>query len=72
MLTDRVMLSHHDIRSSAAAPEAAFASEFLAVSTFLKPSFRISVGPRTGELSVVVQAATMVPKIGEPMAKARH
>lgn len=72
MLTARVMLNHHDIRSSSAASEAALASDFLAVSTFLRPSFRISVGPRTGQLSVVVQAATMVPKIGESTAKARH
>lgn len=67
------MLNHHDIGSTPALPEAAAAAgEFLAVSTFLKPSFRIAVGPRTGQLSVVVQASATFPHRGEHAAKARH
>lgn len=73
MLTGRVMLNHHDIGATTSLPEAAAtAAEFLAVSTFLKPSFRIAVGPRTGQLSVVVQASSSFPNRGEHSAKARH
>ncbi len=56
MLTHRVMLNHRDTQTSrTASEEASRAAEFLSVSTFLKPQFRIAVAPSGGELQVQVE-----------------
>ena len=56
VLTRRVMLNHHDTQSSlASTDEAVRGTEFLSVSTFLKPQFRIAVAPISGELQVHVE-----------------
>ncbi len=56
VLTHRVIMNHHDTQSSRAAnDEALRGAEFLSVSTFLKPQFRISVAPTSGELQVKVE-----------------
>ena len=50
------MLTHHDTQSSLASPdEASRGGDFLSVSTFLKPHFRIAVAPTSGELKVHVE-----------------
>lgn len=50
------MLIHHDTQSSLASrDEASRGAEFLSVSTFLKPQFRIAVAPTSGELHVHVE-----------------
>lgn len=67
------MLNYPDMCTTASTAEAGrCASEFLAVATFLKPSFRIAVGPRTGQLSVVVQASSVAPVRCDRGAQARH
>jgi hypothetical protein len=45
--------------------------EFLGVSTFIKPNFRILVSPRSGELAVQVEAASEF-KHRLPRRVARH
>lgn len=56
LLTRCVMLIHHDTQSSLASPdEAVRGADFLSVSTFLKPQFRIGVAPISGELQVQVE-----------------
>ena len=53
------MMNHHDTQSNrAAADEALRGAEFLSVSTFLKPQFRIAVAPSSGELQVKVELHT--------------
>jgi hypothetical protein len=60
------MLTHHDTQSSLASPdEVARGAEFLSVSTFLKPQFRIGVAPLSGELQVHVELKSVD-------AKSRH
>jgi hypothetical protein len=50
------MLSYHDTQSSLASNEEAVrGADFLSVSTFLKPQFRIAVAPISGELQVQVE-----------------
>lgn len=69
MLTCCVMLNLHDSQSSLSRDEAHRGSEFLAVSLFLKPQFRIGVTPISGELRVMVEL-----KPAEPRSRhlARH
>ena len=56
VLTHRVMLNHRDTQTSrTTSDEASSAAEFLSVSTFLKPQFRIAVAPSGGELQVQVE-----------------
>lgn len=56
MLTHRVIMNHHDTQTSRAThDEALRVAEFLSVSTFLKPQFRIAVAPTSGELEVKVE-----------------
>lgn len=56
MLTHCVMQTHHDKQCSFASSEEALrGAEFLSVSTFLKPQFRIAVAPSSGELEVQVE-----------------
>lgn len=53
MLTGCVMNTVHDnARNTASRPDTV---AFLGVSTFLKPSYRIAVTPRTGALAVQVE-----------------
>ena len=50
------MLIHRDTQSSQAPKDdAARGADFLSVSTFLKPHFRIGVTPSSGELQVHVE-----------------
>ena len=64
VLTHRVMMSHHDKPTSRTSnDEAARGADFLSVSTFLKPQFRISVAPSSGELLVTVEARSSDPKV---------
>ncbi len=50
------MLNHRDTQTNGAAlDEAARGADFLSVSTFLKPQFRIAVVPSSGELQVKVE-----------------
>ena len=50
------MLIHRDTQSSQAAnDDSSRGAEFLSVSTFLKPHFRICVVPSSGELEVQVE-----------------
>ncbi len=59
VLTHCVMLNHRDTQTSRAAlEEAARGADFLSVSTFLKPQFRIAVAPSSGELQVKVELRT--------------
>ena len=56
VLTHRVMLNHRDTQTSRTPSEdASRVAEFLSVSTFLKPQFRIAVAPTGGELQVQVE-----------------
>lgn len=56
MLTHRVNMNHHDTQSCwASNKEATRGADFLSVSTFLKPQFRIAVAPASGELQVKVE-----------------
>lgn len=65
------MQIHHDMAVPSAVPPAGTpGAEFLGAATFLRPSFRICVEPRQGELSVAVRASTLpsprpsVPSLG--------
>ena len=56
VLIQCVNMDHHDTQSSRASnDEAVRGAEFLRVSTFLKPQFRIAVAPSSGELQVKVE-----------------
>ncbi len=59
VLTGCVMQIHHDSQSSLTPNPDELAitggGEFLGMSTFLKPNFRIAVSPRSGELRVQVE-----------------
>lgn len=59
VLTWRVMQIHHDNSTSLTPnPDELVLTrrgDFLSVSTFLKPNFRIAVAPRSGELHVKVE-----------------
>lgn len=58
------MLIHHDMQSSLASrEEAARGADFLSVSIFLKPHFRIAVAPTSGELQVHVEARSADAKV---------
>ena len=49
-------MNHHDTQSSRAPQDEALrGADFLNVSTFLKPQFRIAVAPTSGELEVKVE-----------------
>jgi hypothetical protein len=51
------MLNHRDTQTSRTpSDEASRVADFLSVSTFLKPQFRIAVAPTGGELQVQVEA----------------
>lgn len=64
VLTHRVMMSHHDKPSSRTSnDEAARGADFLSVSIFLKPQFRIGVAPISGELLVTVEARSAEAKV---------
>lgn len=73
MLTTRVMHGDHDTsRTTARGPEEAHGAVFLGVLTFLKPTYRIAVTPRTGALAVqVAPRAVEVEPLKETVA-ARH
>ncbi len=50
------MLIHRDTQSSKASnDDTSRGADFLSVSTFLKPHFRIAVAPTSGELQVQVE-----------------
>ena len=50
------MLNYHDTQSTLTSnDEGVRGSDFLSVSTFLKPRFRIAVAPISGELQVQVE-----------------
>jgi len=64
VLTGCVMLIHHDTQSSLTSPtEAVRGADFLGVSTFLKPQFRIGVVPMSGELQVHVELRSAETKV---------
>ncbi|MGV3620650.1 MAG: hypothetical protein ACO1OB_07525 [Archangium sp.] len=59
----------HDIqRTTAGGADDARGVAFLGVATFLKPSYRIAVTPRTGELAVRVQPVAVK---SEPLQETR-
>lgn len=73
MLTCRVMPASHDItRTTTVAADDARAVAFLGVATFVKPSYRIAVTPRTGALAVRVQPVAVVPEPLQETRPARH
>jgi len=73
MLTACVMQIYSDTQTSLTPnPDDVMSTrEFLGVSTFIKPNFRISVSPRSGELAVQVEAANEF-KRRLPRHAARH
>jgi hypothetical protein len=67
------MQIHHELATpSTLHPASASGADFLGARTFLRPSFRISVEPRQGELSVAVRASAVpAPRPSVP-SLARH
>lgn len=64
------MLNHRDNQTSRTPnDEAARGADFLSVSTFLKPQFRIAVAPTGGELQVQVELRSSEAKV---RLSARH
>ncbi|MFO0594133.1 MAG: hypothetical protein U0228_02480 [Myxococcaceae bacterium] len=53
-----MQIAHDTQTSFTPNPDESFVRDFLAVSTFLKPNFRIAVAPRSGELQVQVELTT--------------
>ncbi len=58
------MLNHRDTQTSRTPnDESGRGADFLSVSTFLKPQFRIAVAPSSGELQVQVEARSSEAKV---------
>lgn len=72
VLTDCVMTTRHDTTRTMVAADDTCGVAFLGVATFLKPSYRISVKPRTGELAVRVQPVAAVPEQLQDTRASRH
>jgi hypothetical protein len=58
------MLNHRDTQTSrTSSDDASRGADFLSVSTFLKPQFRIAVTPTSGELQVQVELRGAEPRV---------
>lgn len=68
VLTGCVMPTLHDLTRTTVGADDARGLAVVGVATFLKPSFRIAVTPRTGELAVRVQPVAVM---AEPLQETR-
>lgn len=58
LLTSGAVLNYRDKKIHSSPPADAVPVEFLGVSLFLKPQFRIGVVPNSGQLQVEVEVST--------------